>query len=88
MSRYFTDYPIAELGDIAGERAPIRQVDLLDYDGDKYVTVRVQGVIEHIKGGYIYPKKMRHRPNSPRIPKRILKTLYNYGKEHPNDPRA
>lgn len=50
----FTDYPIVELGDIAGEEAPVREVEILSYDGNKYCEVLVEGVILEIKSGYLY----------------------------------
>ena len=55
----FTDYPIIELGDIAGEEAPVREVDILSYDGNKYCKVLVEGVILEIKSGYLYQKPGR-----------------------------
>lgn len=51
---YFTDYPLVELGDTPGEEAPIRQVEFISYDGDKYVEVRVDGVSYTFKSGYLY----------------------------------
>ena len=54
MMRAYTDYPILELGDIAGEEAPIREVKILYYDGDKRCKVIVQGLEEEIKTGYLY----------------------------------
>ena len=50
----YTDYPIIRLGDTPGKKAPIRECEPLDYDDNKYATVRVGGVIESIKAGYIY----------------------------------
>lgn len=55
----YTDYPIIELGDVGGEVAPVREVEILDYDEDKYATVRVDGVQTSIKRGYLYPKPGR-----------------------------
>ena len=40
----WTDYPFTELGDIEFQPAPIRHVQVLDYDGDKYVTVGFIGM--------------------------------------------
>lgn len=54
--RAYTDYPILALGDISGEEAPIREVKILYYDGDKRCKVIVQGVEEEIKTGYLYTK--------------------------------
>lgn len=55
----YTDYPILELGDISGEDAPIREVKILCYDGDKRCKVIVQGVQEEIKTGYLYIAPVR-----------------------------
>lgn len=55
----FTDYPIIELGDAPYVGAPIREVDLLSYDGDKYCRVSVGGIEKSIKAGYIYKKPCR-----------------------------
>lgn len=55
----YTDYPIIELGDILGEEAPIREVKILYYDGDKYCRVIVGGVEEEIKTGYLYKAPVR-----------------------------
>ena len=49
-----TDYPFELLGDKAGEEAPIRQITVISYDGDKYCKIRVEGINENIKRGYIY----------------------------------
>lgn len=50
----YTDYPFEFLGDIAGEEAPIREVEVLFYDGDKRLTVVVEGVKTQVKVGYVY----------------------------------
>lgn len=57
----WTDYPLEELGDTPGVEAPIRRVELLSYDQNKYMRVRV---LEHdlaveIKAGYVYAQKGR-----------------------------
>lgn len=67
MKRYFTDYPIVELGDIPGQSAPIREIHAgFDFDGDKCVRVLVGGhkkdkllvgaVMVELKYFYIYHK--------------------------------
>jgi hypothetical protein len=58
----WTDYPIIELGDVSGLKAPIRHLHILAYDGDKYATVEVVGtkVITNIKAGYLYKKPGRY----------------------------
>lgn len=55
----WTDYPIVELGDIPGERAPMRQGAALSYDGDKYVTVQIGDIEKAIKAGYLYDEQGR-----------------------------
>lgn len=50
----YTDYPFEFLGDVAGEEAPIREVEVLFYDGDKRLTIRVEGVTTQVKRGYVY----------------------------------
>ena len=50
----WTDYPIVELGDAPHVEAPIREVEILSYDGDKYCRVLVDGVEKSIKAGYLY----------------------------------
>lgn len=39
----WTDYPFTWLGDEAGEEAPIREIDVISYDHDKYCRVKVCG---------------------------------------------
>lgn len=55
----YTDYPIIELGDIPNKKAPIRECNPIDYDGDKYATVEVEGVTVSFKAGYIYTTPCR-----------------------------
>lgn len=54
MRTFYTDYPIAQLGDEEGKIAPVRALTILSYDGDKYCKVIVGDVITSIKLGYIY----------------------------------
>ncbi len=55
----WTDYPFTCLGDEPYKKAPIREIEVLTYDRDKYCWVRVSGVLEEIKAGYIYQKAGR-----------------------------
>ncbi len=57
--KVFTDYPIKELGDISGKTAPIREVELISYDGNMYCTISVEGVTLEVKSGYLYREKGR-----------------------------
>jgi hypothetical protein len=50
----YTDYPILPLGDKLGEKAPIRPVRVLSYDGDKYCKAEIKGQIFELKIGYVY----------------------------------
>lgn len=50
----WTDYPFDALGDEAGKEAPVRECEVIAYDGDKYVTVIVDGHKASIKAGYVY----------------------------------
>jgi hypothetical protein len=56
----YTDYPFVELGDTAGKIAPIREVTMLLYDGDKYVSVIVEGKMLSVKAGYLYTTPVRY----------------------------
>ena len=55
----WTDYPIIQLGDSGGKEAPVRKLNMIEYDGDKYALVEVCGLATEIKIGYIYHKKGR-----------------------------
>ena len=60
MKKAWTDYPIIELGDISGSEAPVREVVVTGYDGDKYAYVTVDGVETSFKAGYLYSKAGRY----------------------------
>lgn len=53
-SIWWIDYPILALGDVSGRHAPWRQVEVISYDGDKYVSILVEGVVDQIKSGYLH----------------------------------
>lgn len=55
----YTDYPFTELGDVGGKPAPIRSVEVLAYDRNKYCTVLVEGVVSWVKSGYLYKNQAR-----------------------------
>lgn len=55
----WTDYPFVSLGDTPGQEAPVRECELIAYDGDKYVTVIVDGKMERLKYGYVYQRPGR-----------------------------
>jgi len=55
----WTDYPFASLDDAPGQQAPIREVDVLSYDGNKYCRILVKGYCEQVKAGYLYQRPGR-----------------------------
>jgi hypothetical protein len=58
----WTDYPFIDLGDEPGKEAPIRRVRVMDYDGDKYVTVGFIGLEPKVGHKVIFdPKVFTHR---------------------------
>ena len=65
--RAWTDYPILALGDRPHEEAPVREVEVMSYDGDKYCRVSVEGVEESIKAGYLYQLPGRRNNQPPPI---------------------
>lgn len=58
-TKAWTDYPFVELGDIPNIIAPIREVEIVLYDGNKYVDIIVEGMKTSIKAGYIYTQPGR-----------------------------
>jgi hypothetical protein len=56
MKTYYTDYPFHELGDEAFKPAMIREIELVSYDGDKYVKLKVEGITSSTKRCYVYTK--------------------------------
>lgn len=57
----YTDYPIVELGDIAGKEAPIRHCVIVSYDGDKRCKIVIgSSLVEtELKSGYLYKQEGR-----------------------------
>jgi hypothetical protein len=55
----WTDYPFERLGDKPNEMAPVREITVKSYDGDKYCRVKVGRVSEEVKAGYIYQQAGR-----------------------------
>lgn len=70
----WTDYPFTWLGDTEGEEAPVREIEVLSYDGDKYCRIRVCGGEDEIKAGYIYQREGRYG-EVPQITRRQLAML-------------
>lgn len=60
----WTDYPFTQLGDTPGEIAPVREVEALKFDDNKYVLIGVWGedgsyFTTEIKAGYVYQQAGR-----------------------------
>ena len=72
--RAWTDYPFTELGDTAGEEAPVRDCVVLNYDRDKYCRVLVEDVFTSVKAGYLYSQPGRSG-EVPRLTQEQLLTL-------------
>jgi hypothetical protein len=58
-TKAWTDYPFTELGDTPHQRAPIREVRVISYDGNKYCNVEVAGIQSSVKLGYLYTEPGR-----------------------------
>lgn len=56
----WTDYPFTWLGDTEGQEAPVREIEVLSFDGDKYCQINVCGEEDEIKAGYIYQREGRY----------------------------
>ena len=60
----WTDHPFSLLGDREQDLAPVREVEVISYDGDKRCVIRVHGhdgsyFTAEIKSGYIYRRPGR-----------------------------
>ena len=60
----WTDYPFTQLGDMPGKIAPVREVEALEFDGDKYLLIGVfcddgEYFTAEIKAGYVYQQEGR-----------------------------
>lgn len=67
--KVWTDYPF-RANDRPLSFAPIRKVRVLNWDGDKYVTIRWRDEIHEVKFGYLYPERGRygdHHHVNPRL---------------------
>jgi len=56
----WTDYPFVWLGDIAYQKAPVREIEVVSYDGNKYCKIIVEQGEYEIKAGYIYTEEGRY----------------------------
>ncbi len=55
--RFYTNYPFEELGDIEYTLAQSREIELLMFDGNKYIKVLFEGEILELKWFYVSTKK-------------------------------
>lgn len=55
----YTDYPFEFLGDTPNWCGPIREIEVLSYDRNKYCRIIVEGWYAEIKRGYIYQQPGR-----------------------------
>lgn len=83
---YWTDYPFVELGDTSGMIAPVRECEVLSYDGDKYVRVKIGTLHSEIKRGYVYMEPGRcgevsalNRRVLSQLPQRPTRSLHPMG---------
>lgn len=72
--KLYTDMPFLELGDIPNTVAPVREVDAVSYDGDKYVRVLFNYKLLELKSGFLYLIPGRYG-NVPVVDVRTLLTL-------------
>ena len=72
----WTDYPFTWLGDEPGKEAPVREIEVVSYDDDKYCRIKVCGGEDEIKSGYIYQREGRYGEVPP-ITRRQLAMLAN-----------
>lgn len=61
----YTNYPLIELGDEPYEEAPVREVEILDYDGNKYCNILREGLVFLVKIGYLYSDRELKNPVFP-----------------------
>lgn len=57
----WTDYPILLLGDDPYKKVPIRKVEKIEGDHEKWVFITVDGATTETKRGYIYGSPRRAR---------------------------
>ena len=55
--RFYTDYPLTQLGDIPYQLAPIREITIISRDSDnQYIQCMVEGARCDIRPCYVYTK--------------------------------
>ena len=55
----YTDFPITELGDHESFKAPIRECEVLSYDGDILLYIKVENVLKNVKRSFVYTTEGR-----------------------------
>ncbi|MGD9670320.1 MAG: hypothetical protein AB7U75_14980 [Hyphomicrobiaceae bacterium] len=75
--RAWTDYPFTFLGDTPNQQAPVRNVNVLFWDQDKYATIIVDGKhLTDVKAGYLYrDKALKERINPDHLPRQSVRDL-------------
>lgn len=73
----WTDYPFAWLGDAEGKEAPVREIEVLSYDNNKYCRIKVCGGEDEIKAGYIYQREGRYGDVPQITPEQLKKLVHN-----------
>jgi hypothetical protein len=70
----WTDYPF--LGtDRSFREAPVRKINIIGWDGDKYVRISSRGLEAWVKSGYIYPTRRRFDCRRKSVDTRKIKLL-------------
>ena len=78
----WTDYPFTELGDAPYVKAPVRQVEVVSYDHNKYCKIWVDGCAHplEVKAGYLYtaPGRIGEVPqvSTNELEKKVSRTSY------------
>lgn len=57
--KYWTDYPITELGDIPHKIAPVRECKVIRWLGARWLIAEAEGVQFKTKKFYVYTQKGR-----------------------------
>jgi hypothetical protein len=76
ITRVFTDFPfVIQLNDLKHQEAPIREVKVLSYDGDKYCTIEIEGQEADVKLGHLYFEEKRFGKTDSITPEQIVDLL-------------
>lgn len=55
----YTDYPIIELGDHESFKAPLRECEVIAYDGDMLLYIKVENILKNVKRSFVYTTEGR-----------------------------